>query len=266
MRKARQPCSGNIFVGGAVPCCSSHPGTLCGPPAHLNLTGLIHHGPSLPAPRLFHTPPQTWVMSPRPCVVGLIFFCSLPFALQVDVSSGPGKDAFSGEASWTNSRAVRGTRPKCRIRAQAPTGVRQSLTGRTFPRSAGTCCGGARAGHGGRPPPRAGSFAPEGLPRPAGHPRGSHRGMGAALVECAFCRSAAGSRWHGFGQPLQQEAGAGPPLDGILHHAAPEGRSCLPLRRQGVVSTRRGRRPRKECGPTLRPLLFRACQQHAGGE
>ena len=56
---------------------------------------------------------------------------------------------------------------------------------------------------------RAGSCAPEGLPRPAGHPRGSHRGMGAALVEYAFGRSAAGSHWHGFGPRLATAAATG---------------------------------------------------------
>ena len=66
--------------------------------------------------------------------------------------------------------------------------------------------------------------------RPAGHPRGSHRGMGAALVEYAFYRSAAGSRWHGFGPRLATAAASGgrsrPAARRHLPPRCPEGRSC----------------------------------------
>ena len=51
--------------------------------------------------------------------------------------------------------------------------------------------------------------------------------MLSVAVQQAVAGTALGRGWL---QLLQQEAGAGPPLDGILDHAAPDGRSCLPLR------------------------------------
>ena len=51
--------------------------------------------------------------------------------------------------------------------------------------------------------------------------------MLSVAVQQAVASTALGGAWL---QPLQPEAGEGPPLDSIVHHAAPEGRSCLPLR------------------------------------
>ena len=51
--------------------------------------------------------------------------------------------------------------------------------------------------------------------------------MLAVAVQQAVASTALGGAWR---QPLQPEAGEGPPLDSVIHHAAPEGHSRLPLR------------------------------------
>ncbi|CAE7641677.1 unnamed protein product [Symbiodinium sp. KB8] len=51
--------------------------------------------------------------------------------------------------------------------------------------------------------------------------------MLSVAVQQAVASTALGGAWL---QPLQPAAGEGPPLDSILHHAAPEGHSRLPLR------------------------------------
>ena len=71
--------------------------------------------------------------------------------------------------------------------------------------------------------------------RAPSHACGGDCRLGTALLEHALRCGAAGSRQYtalggAILQPLQPEAGEGLPLDSILHHAAPEGQSRLPLR------------------------------------
>ena len=55
----------------------------------------------------------------------------------------------------------------------------------------------------------------------------ARRSMLSVAVQQAVASTALGGAWR---QPLQPEAGEGPPLDSVIHHAAPEGHSRLPLR------------------------------------
>ena len=51
--------------------------------------------------------------------------------------------------------------------------------------------------------------------------------MLSVAVQQAVAGTALGGPWR---QPLQPEAGEGPPLDSIVHYAAPAGQSRMPLR------------------------------------
>ena len=75
---------------------------------------------------------------------------------------------------------------------------------------------------------------PQGVPRPPAVRAAATAGwarrwwsMLSVAVQQAVASTALGGAWL---QPLQPAAGEGPPLDSILHHAAPEGHSRLPLR------------------------------------